>query len=66
VAGQKSGVSKRPRPRAGRTLLWILLIIAVLIAASLMFGGFQKGTKAAPGALPHNVPRVPGRALTVG
>jgi len=33
-------------------LLWILLIVAVLIVLSLMFGGFQKGTKAVgPGAV---------------
>jgi hypothetical protein len=38
-------VRNRPRSRAGNTLLWILLIIAVLIILSLMFGGFQKGTK---------------------
>jgi hypothetical protein len=43
--------------------MWIVLIIAVLIVLSLMFGGFQKGTKAAPGALPH-VARA-GQALTV-
>jgi hypothetical protein len=33
-------------------LLWILLIVLILIVLSLMFGGFQKGTKAGgPGAL---------------
>ena len=35
----------RPRSRAGRALLWILFIVLVLIVLSLMFGGFQKGTK---------------------
>lgn len=39
-------MSTHPRSRAGRTLLWILLIAAVLIVLSLMFGGFRKGTKA--------------------
>ena len=35
-----------PRSRAGGCLLWIvLLVIVVLIILSLMFGGFQKGTK---------------------
>ncbi len=29
--------------------MWILLIILALIAASLLFGGFQKGT-------PHSAP----------
>jgi hypothetical protein len=42
--------------------MWIVLIIAVLVVLSLMFGGFQKGTKAAPGALP----REPAPALTLG
>jgi hypothetical protein len=36
----------RPRSRLGGCLLWILLLIALLIAASLLFGGFRKGTKA--------------------
>jgi hypothetical protein len=45
-------VNNRPRSRAGRVLLWILLIVVILIVLSLMFGGFQKGTKASgPGAL---------------
>jgi len=45
-------VRTRPRSRAGRTLLWILLIVLVLIVLSLMFGGFRKGTKAAgPGVV---------------
>jgi ABC-type lipoprotein release transport system permease subunit len=34
-------------------LLWILLIIAALIVLSVLFGGFQKGTKdSGLGALP--------------
>ena len=37
---------KRPRSRAGRALMWILLLVLVLIVLSLMFGGFQKGNKA--------------------
>ena len=35
----------RPRSRAAGCLLWVLLLIAVLIVLSLLFGGFQKGTK---------------------
>jgi hypothetical protein len=34
-----------PRSRAGGCLLWIVILIVVLIVLSLMFGGFQKGTK---------------------
>jgi hypothetical protein len=41
-----SGRRWRPRTRAGGCLLWILVIIIVLIILSLLFGGFQKGTKA--------------------
>jgi hypothetical protein len=35
----------RPRSRAAGCLLWVLLLIAVLIVLSLLFGGFQKGTR---------------------
>jgi hypothetical protein len=38
-------VNYRSRRRGGRVLLWILLVILVLIVLSLLFGGFQKGTK---------------------
>jgi hypothetical protein len=34
-----------PRSRAGGFLLWIVVLIVILIILSLMFGGFQKGTK---------------------
>jgi hypothetical protein len=36
-----------PRSRAGGCLLWIVLLIVILIVLSVLFGGFQKGTKAA-------------------
>jgi ABC-type Fe3+ transport system permease subunit len=35
-----------PRSRAGGCLLWIVLLIVILIVLSVLFGGFQKGTKA--------------------
>lgn len=41
---------RRPRSRAGGCLLLVVLLILVLIVLSVMFGGFQKGTKA--GSLP--------------
>jgi hypothetical protein len=45
--GRKGGGRRRwPRSRAGGCLLWVLLLIVVLIILSVMFGGFQKGTKA--------------------
>ena len=36
---------RRPRSRARGCLLWIVLLIAILIVLSVLFGGFQKGTK---------------------
>jgi hypothetical protein len=45
---------RRPRPRLAGCLLWILALIVLLIVLSLLFGGFQKGTKAA-GAGPRVV-----------
>ncbi len=36
----------RPRRRLTGCLLWIVGLIAALIILSLMFGGFQVGTKA--------------------
>jgi hypothetical protein len=46
--GEPRGGGRRrwPRSRAGGCLLWILLLIVVLVILSVMFGGFQKGTKA--------------------
>jgi hypothetical protein len=35
-----------PRSRAGGCLMWILIIVVLLIICSVLFGGFQKGTKA--------------------
>jgi len=37
--------SRWPQSRAGGCLLWIVLLIVVLIVLSVLFGGFQKGTK---------------------
>jgi hypothetical protein len=44
--------SWRPRSRPAGCLLWILGLIVVLVILSLMFGGFQKGTKAGGAGLP--------------
>lgn len=38
---------RRPRSRLAGCLVWILALIVLLIVASLLFGGFRKGTKAA-------------------
>ena len=42
---RRSGRRSRRR-RATGCLLWILAVIIVLVILSLLFGGFQKGTKA--------------------
>jgi hypothetical protein len=56
---------RHPRTRLGRVLLWIILIIVALIAASVLFGGFQKGTNSAAGLSmprggPHSAARLVG------
>ena len=51
--GRRSGGGRRSRARG--CLMLVLLVIVVLIILSLMFGGFQKGTKSGslgpPGAV---------------
>ncbi len=54
----------RPRSRAGGCLLWVVLLILVLVVLSVMFGGFQKGTKA--GSLPHLMPAVTAAPMVAG
>jgi len=46
--GRRRGNGQRSRAKG--CLLLVLLVIVVLIVLSLMFGGFQKGTKS-PGGL---------------
>ena len=48
--GSRGPRRRWPQSRAGGCLLLVLLAIVVLIIFSLMFGGFQKGTKS--GGLP--------------
>jgi hypothetical protein len=43
------------RPRLTGCLLWILGLIVALIILSLLFGGFQKGTKAGGAPVPFPV-----------
>jgi hypothetical protein len=50
-----------PRRRLTGCLLWILGLIVVLVILSLMFGGFQKGTKAGGAGLPAPVHFATGR-----
>ena len=43
--GSRGPRRRWPQSRAGGCLMLVLLLIAALIILSLMFGGFQKGTK---------------------
>jgi hypothetical protein len=47
--------SWRPRRRLTGCLLWIVGLIVALVILSLMFGGFQKGTKVGGAGLPGPV-----------
>ena len=45
-----------PRSRAAGCLLWVVLLIVLLIVLSVLFGGFQKGTRykgLGPTLVPH-------------
>ena len=46
--GLKGHRRRWPRSRAAGCLPWIVLLIVILIVLSVLFGGFQKGTKASP------------------
>ena len=61
-----------PQSRAMGCLLWLLILVVILVILSLMFGGFQKGSKAtglagqtaaramAPAAASSSLPGPPG------
>jgi hypothetical protein len=42
-----------PRSRAGGCLMWLLILVILLIVLSVLFGGFQKGTKVNVNGLGH-------------
>jgi hypothetical protein len=44
--GTRSRRPSGPRSRLAGCLLWILVLIAVILALSLIFGSFRKGTRA--------------------
>ncbi len=47
--GRRAGFGGKPRRRMGRLsgcLIWILALLVILLVLSLLFGGFQRGTKA--------------------
>jgi hypothetical protein len=59
---RRTGSGGGPRRRLGGCLLWILGLIVALIILSLLFGGFQKGTKAGLAGAPSPFPA----AVTAG
>jgi hypothetical protein len=54
VFGRRRGGNGRRRRLTG-CLLWIIGLVIVLIVLSLLFGGFQKGTKVGGSGAPAPV-----------
>jgi hypothetical protein len=52
---------QRRRVRVRGCLLWLLGLVIVLLVLSLLFGGFQKGTKAGGAGAPAPVSITAGR-----
>jgi hypothetical protein len=50
--GRRVPRQRRRRTRLAGCLMWVLLLIILLVVASLLFGGFQKGTKVGTGGAP--------------
>jgi len=54
--GEPGGAGPRWRTRGpAGCLLWIVVLALVVLLLSVLFGGFQRGTKAAPPAQPPAV-----------
>ena len=65
--GGRASQRRQPRRRMGRLrgcLVWILALLVVLLVLSLLFGGFQRGTRAGGTApvrpVTSSVTRAPG------
>jgi hypothetical protein len=52
---RRSNGPRRSRRRATGCLLWVVGVIIVLVILSLLFGGFQMGTKADGPSVPAPV-----------
>lgn len=57
---RRGGRRRWPRSRAGGCLLWLLIFVLVLIVLSILFGGFDRGTKV--GGLPPMIITAAGRS----
>jgi len=61
-SGRRQKDNGRRVSRPVGCLLWLVVLLAILIAAALLFGGFQTGTKV--NGSPEGTGRVPAAALT--
>jgi hypothetical protein len=60
---------RRGRTRGGRRagcLLWVVILLIVLVVLSLLFGGFQMGTKPGSAGAPAPRPVTVSRLLPAG
>jgi hypothetical protein len=48
---RRSSREPRRRPRAVGCAIWLLVAVVIVLLLSLIFGGFQKGTKTGSGSL---------------
>jgi hypothetical protein len=56
----------RTRGRRAGCLLWVVILLVVLVVLSLLFGGFQMGTKAGGDGVPAPRPVTVSRPLPAG
>jgi hypothetical protein len=67
MGGRRGGSGRsgrrRPRSRAAGCLIWLLAAVVILLLLSLIFGGFQNGTKTGSGAVHQLQPAAQERAL---
>jgi hypothetical protein len=54
----------RPQSRAVGCLLWIVALLVILLLLSVLFGGFQKGTKV--GSAPRERAQAAAQELALG
>ena len=54
---------RRPRSRTAGCLIWLLAVVVILLLLSLIFGGFQNGTKTGSGTAHRLQPAAQERAL---
>ncbi len=63
--GRGRGGWRRPRGPIG-CVVWILGLLVILLLLSLIFGGFQKGSRVGSGSAPGDRPQAAAQELTLG